>query len=181
MKHRLIVHLIVFAVATSLRAQEAPLKEQALPEIKAKILIPEGWYTKAGSEDGVTVYQISREKTESEDEAFRAGLILSVTNKVPDRASMRPSEYANDLLSSAQEEGDGPKLERTQEGPFQCFRVEYTIESDEGNIKVVNMAKANDDTGTLYFATWQSPEKEESQLKDVRERILASLAFDPTF
>ena len=59
--------------------------------------------------------------------------------------------------------------------------LEYTIESEEGNIKVINLAKANDSTGTLYFATWQSPEKEEahsslsrggSLLDEVRSLIL---------
>lgn len=177
MKHLL---LILFTVARVL-GEQAPLKEQALPAINAKILIPEGWFTKQESDDGVTVYQVSREKAENEEDVFSAGLILSVTNKVPDRASMKPSEYASDLLSSAQDEGDGAKLQRTEEGPFQCLRLEYTIESDQGNIKVINVAKANDSTGTLYFATWQSPEKEEPQLKELREAVLASMKFDPTF
>ena len=177
MKHLL---LILFTIASAL-GQQAALKEQALPAINAKILIPEGWFTKEESDDGVTVYQVSREKAENEEDVFSAGLILSVTNKVPDRASMKPSEYASDLLSSAQDEGDGAKLQRTEEGPFQCLRLEYTIESTEGNIKVINFAKANDSTGTLYFATWQSPEKEEPQLKELREAILASMKFDPTF
>jgi PsbP len=177
MKHLL---LILFTVASVL-GEQAALKEQALPAIKAKILIPEGWFTKEESDDGVTVYQVSREKAENEEDVFSAGLILSVTNKVPDRASMKPSEYASDLLSSAQDEGDGAKLQRTEEGPFQCLRLEYTIESDQGNIKVINLAKANDSTGTLYFATWQSPEKEEPQLKELREAVLASMKFDPTF
>lgn len=177
MKHLL---LILFTVASVL-GEQAALKEQALPAINAKILIPEGWFTKQESDDGVTVYQVSREKAENEEDVFSAGLILSVTNKVPDRASMKPSEYASDLLSSAQDEGDGAKLQRTEEGPFQCLRLEYTIESDQGNIKVINLAKANDSTGTLYFATWQSPEKEEPQLKELREAVLASMKFDPTF
>ena len=59
--------------------------------------------------------------------------------------------------------------------------IEYTIESDQGNIKVINLAKANDSTGTLYFATWQSPEQEEPQLEKLREAVLASLKFDPAF
>jgi len=177
MKHLL---LILFTIANVL-GEQAALKEQALPAINAKILIPEGWFTKEESDDGVTVYQVSREKAENEEDVFSAGLILSVTNKVPDRASMKPSEYASDLLSSAQDEGDGAKLQRTEEGPFQCLRLEYTIESDQGNIKVINVAKANDSTGTLYFATWQSPEKEEPQLKELREAVLASMKFDPTF
>ena len=177
MKHFL---LILFTIASVL-GEQAALKEQALPAINAKILIPEGWFTKEESDDGVTVYQVSREKAENEEDVFSAGLILSVTNKVPDRLSMKPSEYASDLLSSAQDEGDGAKLQRTEEGPFQCLRLEYTIESDQGNIKVINLAKANDSTGTLYFATWQSPEKEEPQLKELREAVLASMKFDPTF
>jgi hypothetical protein len=177
MKHLL---LILFTIASAMGQQPA-LKEQALPAINAKILIPEGWFTKEESDDGVTVYQVSRERAETEEDVFSAGLILSVTNKVPDRASMKPSEYASDLLSSAQDEGDDAKLQRTEEGPFQCLRLEYTIESTEGNIKVINLAKANDSTGTLYFATWQSPEKEEPQLKELREAVLASLKFDPTF
>jgi hypothetical protein len=177
MKHLL---LILFTTASVL-GQPAALKEQALPQINAKILIPEGWFTKEESDDGVTVYQVSREKAENEEDVFSAGLILSVTNKVPDRASMKPSEYASDLLSPAQDEGDGAKLQRTEEGPFQCLRLEYTIESDQGNIKVINVAKANDSTGTLYFAIWQSPEKEEPQLKELREAVLASMKFDPTF
>jgi hypothetical protein len=177
MKHFL---LILFTVASVL-GEQAALKEQALPAINAKILIPEGWFTKEESDDGVTVYQVSREKAENEEDVFSAGLILSVTNKVPDRASMKPSEYASDLLSSAQDEGDGAKLQRTEEGPFQCLRLEYTIESTEGNIKVINLAKANDRTGTLYFATWQSPEQEEPQLEKLREAVLASLKFDPAF
>lgn len=172
--------LILFTVASVLGEQPS-LKEEALPAIKAKILIPDGWFTKEGSEEGVTVYQISREKAENEGDVFSAGLILSVTTKVPDRAFMKPSEYASDLLSSAQDEGDAGKLQKTEEGPFQCLRLEYTIESEEGNIKVINLAKANDNTGTLYFATWQSPEKEEPQLKELREAVLSSIKFDPAF
>jgi hypothetical protein len=177
MKHLL---FILFA-ATSVLGQQPPLREQALPAIKAKMLVPDGWFMKEESDEGVFVYQISREKAESEGDTFSAGLILSVTTKVPDRASMKPSEYAGDLLSSAQDEGDDAKLQKTEEGPFQILRLEYKIESEDGNIKVVNLAKANDSTGTLYFATWQSPEKEEPQLKELCEAVLSSLVFDPAF
>src|SRR3977135_1549931 len=120
--------LVLFTTAATLGQQPA-FKEQALPAIKAKMLLPDGWFMKEESEDGVIVYQISREKAEAEGDIFNAGLILSVTTKVPDRASMKPSQYASDLLSSAQEEGDGAKLEKTEEGTLKFLRVEYTIES----------------------------------------------------
>ena len=177
MKH---VLLILFTTACVL-GEQAVLREHALPAVNAKMLIPEGWFTKQESDDGVTVCQISREKAENEEDVFSAGLIVSVTTKVPDRASMKPSEYAHDLLTSAQEEGEGAKLEKKQEGPLESLRLEYTIESEEGNIKVINLAKANDATGTLYFANWQSAEKEEPVLKSVREAVLSSIKLDPSF
>jgi hypothetical protein len=175
-------YLLLILMTTAIGWGEQPaLKEQALPAIKATMLVPEGWHIKEQSEDGVTVYQITREKAEAEGDIFSAGLILSVTTKVPDRASMKPSEYANDLLTSEHEEGDGAKLVKTEEGPLRCLRLDYTIESDQGNIKVVNLAKANDNTGTLYFATWQSPETEEPKLKELRESVLSSIKLDPSF
>jgi hypothetical protein len=177
MKHLLFLVL----TAATIFGQQPSLKEQALPAIKGSILLPDGWHMKEESEDGVIVYQIGPEKSENEEEIFSTGLILSVTTKVPDRASAKPSEYANDLLTSAQEESNGAKLEKTQEGPLECLRLEYTIESDEGNIKVINLAKANDSTGTLYFATWQSTEKDESVLKPIREAVLSSMKLDPSF
>ena len=70
---------------------------------------------------------------------------------------------------------------RRRRGRLESLRLEYTIESDEGNIKVINVAKANDATGTLYFATWQSPEKEDASLKPMRDAVLASMKFDPSF
>ena len=174
---------LLFLVLTAAMAfgQQPTLKEQALPAIKGSILLPDGWHLKEESEDGVIVYQMSRDKAESEEEIFSTGLILSVTTKVPDRASVKPSQYAHDLLTSAQEEGEGGKLEKTQEGPLESLRLEYTIESDEGNIKVINVAKANDATGTLYFATWQSAEKEDATLKPIRDAVLSSIKLDPSF
>ena len=175
-------YFVFLALTTAMAFGDPPaLKEQALPAVKGSILLPEGWHMKEESEDGVSVYQMSREKAEGEGEIFSAGLILSVTTKIPERASLKPSEYAKDLLTSAQEEGDGAQLVKTQEGPLECLRVEYTIESDEGNMRVINLAKANDATGTLYFATWQSPEKEEAALKPLRDAILSSIKVDPSF
>ena len=122
MKHLLIVHLIIVVVTTNLAAQQAALKEQAFPEIKAKMLIPEGWFTKGESEDGVTVYQISREKAESEDDVFSAGLILSVTKQsagprihATKRIRQRPA------LFSPGGRGTDPSWKEPRKDPFNAF------------------------------------------------------------
>ena len=76
---------------------------------------------------------------------------------------------------------DGGKLETSDEGDYKVFRSEYTIESDGGNVQVVNFAKANDKTGTLYFVSWQSPETDQEKLAPLREQILKSMKLDPAF
>ena len=72
-------------------ASNPPSKNKRCPQSTGSILLPDGWHLKEESEDGVIVYQVSREKAENEEEIFSTGLILSVTTKVPDRASVKPS------------------------------------------------------------------------------------------
>jgi len=167
--------LVILSAVLALSAVVAD--DHSLEAIKGSVFVPEGWFFKEHTEDGVSVYEVTREKVETDNDTFQAGLILTATPKIPDRASMKPSEYAEQLLTASQ---DTPPA-KSQEGPLQCLRSEYTIESDQGNIKTVSIAKANDKTGTLYFITWQSPAGEEDKMKELRERILGSLKLDPNF
>ena len=73
---------LVFTVAIAF-GQLRPLKEHALPAIKGSILLPDGWNLKEEAEDGVTVYQVSREKGESEEEIFSTGLISASPPRFP--------------------------------------------------------------------------------------------------
>jgi len=73
-------------------------------------------------------------------------------------------------------------LKKTVDGPWQIFRSGYKIDADDGgDVQIVNFAKANDQSGTLYFVTWQSPAAEEGKLAPVREAIISSLKLDPSF
>jgi hypothetical protein len=126
------------------------------------------------------VYQISREKAESEEEIFSTGLILSVTTQGA-RSCIDEAERIRAGPSYVSPGRNRVQTGKTKEGPLESLRLEYTIESDEGNIKVINVAKANDATGTLYFATWQSAEKEEAALKPIRDAVLSSIKLDPSF
>lgn len=172
--------LFLLVLTTCCVAGEPALTETPLPAIKGSLQLPQGWFVKEDASEGTFVYQITREKVESENDPFTAGLILSVTTKVPDRASMKPSEYAAELLSSTQEDGGG-ELKKSTDGPWQIFRTDYQIDADAGGIHMANYAKANDQTGTIYFVTWQSPANEEEKLAPVREAVLSSFKFDPAF
>lgn len=157
------------------RAEMPLLQKRDLPSVKASIELPEGWQVKEESEDGVAVFQVSRE--EPGGGASTAGFTLTVTTKIPERANMKASEYAKDLLGSSELD----HVKETEEEPWKCFSTEYAIEGDGGNVEVVNLAKANDQTGTLYFLSWQSREAEDVELGPLREKIFSSLKLDPGF
>lgn len=172
--------LAIFSLATVM-AEEPAVKEQALADIKATCQMPEGWFFSENTEDGVSVYQISKEKPAAEGETPAVGLILSATPKVTERAEMRPSAYAEELLSAAQDESGAKPMQKTDEGSLKCFRSEYTVEGDGGKVVVITIAKANDTSGTLYFFTWQNPEAEEATIAPIREKFLSSFKLDPAF
>ena len=171
--------LLSLVLASSAFAAEAPvLEEKPLPEIKGSITLPKEWFVKMDKEDDVVVYQFSREKPS--ETGFATGLILTVTPKVTERTEMKPSQYGVEMLSAMLEDG-APKIEPVKEGPIESYRAAHQIEGEAGNVEMINIAKANDGTGTLYFLTWQAPASEEENIKDLREKILASLKLDPAF
>ena len=48
-------------------------------------------------------------------------------------------------------------------------------------MRAVNIALSNDKSGTLYFFAWQSPLNESAEFEAIREKILSSAQFDPSF
>lgn len=170
---------ILLAAAPARPADPPPLVERALPEIKASVKIPEGWHVRQDSEDGVVVYQITRESTESDGGIFLVGFTLSVTPDVPGRLQMPPSQYAVDLLNFSVEEGG--TVDSVDKPPFKVITTAYSVEGEGGDVTVTDVATANDKTGTLYFLAWQNPKAEEAAVAPLREAVLGSLKFDPAF
>lgn len=176
---RLLLCPLLLALATSiLPAEEPVLKEHVFDGIGAKARIPESWHIREDSEEGVVVYQVTRDNISEQSGEFSVGFTLSMTPDVPSRAGMKASAYASDLLSFAVE--DGAKIVETEAPPFKIFRAEYAVDGDIGASEIVDLATANDTTGTLYFLAWQNPAAETSALAPLREQILSSFVFDPS-
>jgi len=159
-------------------AADPPLKELPLTAVKASMQIPEGWNVKEDNEEGVIVYQISREQVTESGGISSVGLTLSVTPDVPGRAQMSPSKYAAELLAFSVE--DGGVITESQSAPFHTLRTEYAVEGEAGHLRIVDVAIANDTTGTLYFLAWQAPDVEAKAVSELREKVIASLTFDPS-
>jgi hypothetical protein len=167
----------LFLVTGVVDADGPSLIEHTFEDIAAKARIPEGWHVNRDEEEGVVVYQVSRERPGSSGE-YLAGFTLSMTPDVPGRAGMKPGLYAEDLLSFAIEDGGG-EIVKGGEAPWSTFRAEYSIEGISGDLRILDYAVANDETGTLYFLAWQAPGSEAEDLNATREAVIRSLEFDP--
>ncbi len=168
--------LLLLLTAALAIAAEVPLGQHALEEVKGSVMIPEGWTSTKESEDGVFVYHFGKNENGS-----GPSITLSVTTKVADRTGQSPSEYAAALIEMSQEESPGSTVQKGDFQGLKSLRVEYDIESEAGQMHAVNVALANDRTGTLYFFAWQTPLGDSMELEALREKILASAEFDPEF
>ena len=165
------VAFVLLAAASALAA-EGPMQDHPLSEIKASIRIPAGWETKTESgEEGIIVYRFAR--TGGEGRGEQPSMTLSITTKVKDRTGQSPEAYAVALID------DDSRVVKGESNGLRSFRSEYDIALDSGKVHSVNVALANVKTGTLYFFAWQTPANEPAELEAVREKILASVRFDP--
>ncbi|MFZ4774696.1 MAG: hypothetical protein ACOYM3_04995 [Terrimicrobiaceae bacterium] len=170
---------LILLTAAAAFAGEVPLHEQLLPEVKGSIQIPEGWTSTTESDEGVFVYHLGKPNPSGEPDP--SSITLSVTTKVPDRTTQSPSQYASALIDMSQDEGPNSPIQKGLSNGLPSLRSEYDFESDKGKMRAVNIAIPNDKTGTLYFFAWQAPMEEPVEVEAIREKILASVKFDPSF
>ncbi|MFZ4597753.1 MAG: hypothetical protein ACOYNN_03835 [Terrimicrobiaceae bacterium] len=157
-------------------AGEVAMTDHPLPDVKASLQIPEGWTSTTESEDGVYVYHFSKGSADAS-----TSITLSVTTKVPDRTGQTPGEYAAALIDMSKDEGVTSNVLTGDFKGLKSLRSEYDFESDAGKMRAVNIALSNDKSGTLYFFAWQSPLNESAEFEAIREKILSSAQFDPSF
>lgn len=179
-----IIHVLIFmAAALALHAQQTEFTDKECPGIKSTLPLPKGWFfleiKNPDSPDAA--YVVAKEKVESEYDSFKTGLNVSAIKGVPAQTDMKPSEYAQTLMSEGQEKDETTKVETTDEPPFKVFKSTSVIDAEEGKITVITLLKANDTTGTLYRLTWQYPEAEEGQAMQIWNEMLKRMKIDPTF
>jgi len=167
---------ILFCSISLAFAGEVAMTDHPLTEVKGALQIPEGWTSTTESEDGVFVYHFGKGAADA-----ATSITLSVTTKVPERTGQTPGEYAAALIDMSKDEGVSANVLTGDFKGLKSLRSEYDFESDDGKMRAVNIALSNDKSGTLYFFAWQSPINESAELEAIREKILGSAQFDPSF
>lgn len=187
---RFLFFLLLIAVAASpARAQRynEPLGSvpagwtwQVLPEIKAAMPLPTGWFYKVTGEKGTPTYYLTPEATDDNDE-FQAGLSLQVVRKAKAKTGRPAADYAELLLMRT---GFGPgqqQLEKNAsvEGTFYKRTVRYRDAPPEAAARVVfQLALANAKTDTLYLLTFEAPEQDWPAAWRVGEKMIQGWVLD---
>ncbi|MCC3154835.1 hypothetical protein Q3A66_17110 [Hymenobacter sp. BT770] len=165
---------------TPLGTAPAGFRWQALPDIKAAMPLPEGWYYKADGQKGATTYFLTRDEI-GESGEFQPGASLNVVRKVKAKTGRQAADYAELLMLRT---GFGPgqqQLDKTSsvDGPFYKRAVRYREAPPEAEPRVVyQMALANAKTDTLYLLTFESPEKDWADAWKLGEVMLRELVLD---
>ena len=153
---------------------------QPLPESKAAVLLPAGWYYRAAGEKGAPTYYLTKEEI-GESNEFQTGLSLQVVRKAKAKTGRPAPEYA-ELLMMRTGFGQGKQqLEKSSvaDGPFYKRTVRYRDAPPEAEPQVVyQMALANAKTDTLYLLTFESPEKDWAEAWKLGEVMVRELVLD---
>lgn len=145
---------------------------QEIPELKAAILKPKGWFCKREEQKGTLAYFLTKEDIDKTGE-FQTGLTVNVFHLKKDPAIDR-GKYMIDQLANSKH---GEKWARDV-GPFREFGCLARDTDSSGTTVMQTLAVANPKTNTLYLFVFESPESEWDAAWKTGKQILDMLALD---
>jgi hypothetical protein len=163
-----------------LGAAPVGLHWQQLPEARAAMLLPDGWYYKSEGEKGDKTYFLTGDEIGDSGE-FQTGATLHVVRRVKARTRRPAATYAQDLMLRAGFGRHQQQLAKSTAttGAFQQHMVRYRETPPEAEPRVVyQLALANTRTDTLYLLTFESLEKDWPAAWQLGEQMVQRLVLD---
>jgi len=178
--------LSIFFVCTSVFATELPAPPNGYSwveceAIKGAFLKPSGWFFKQGTRGDAIGYFITKENIEVVG-SFQTGLTVNVIPDIPRKKQIQASSFAASYIKAVTENGEVFKKPWANSmGPFEAYGV-VVINRDakQGDFVTHNLAIANDQTGTLYLLTFESPLNQWDSSWEIAEPMLKMFLIDDT-
>ena len=145
---------------------------QEIPELKAALLKPDGWFFKQEENKGTRAYFITKEDIDRQGQ-FQTGLTVNVFHFKQDSAV----DHAQALIAQMAEEHHVSSQSR-RAGPFQEFACDLKDTDASGTIVMHALTVANPKTNTMYLFIFESPADSWDAAWKVGEQIMNSLALD---
>lgn len=163
------------------KTSESELKEREISEIHGRIALPVDWTLIPGKLLEGDVLLATREKITGESDPWTTGLSMTIDRNGAKDSGQKAGDYALGLAKEAAEKAgeEASPVKETRNGEFREFRFDFPVASDPP-LRITEVLRANDSTGTLAVILWQSPRDEAPKLEELRDRILSGLILDPT-
>ena len=146
---------------------------QEVPEIKAAVLKPQGWFFKREQQKDTLAYFITKENIDQSGE-FKTGLTVNVFRKLK---KSKATDQAKSMIAHLVDKYHVEPFER-KAGSFYELGCELKDTDATGTIVMRELAVANEKTNTLYLFVFESPEAEWNTASKVGEQIMDKLALD---
>jgi hypothetical protein len=178
--------LSIFFVCTSVFATDLPSPPNGYSwveckDIKGAFLKPSGWFFKQATQGDTIGYFITKENIEALG-SFETGLSVNVIPDIPRKKQIQASNFAAAYIKTAiQNREVFKKPWSTSMGPFEAYGVVLiNHDSKQGDFVTHNLAIANDQTGTLYLLTFESPLNQWNSSWEIAEPMLKMFLIDDT-
>ena len=148
---------------------------QQIPELKAAILRPDGWFFRQESDKGTLAYFITKEDIRVNGQ-FETGLTVNVFHLKQDSAV----DHAKALIDNMAAGKSGKTWSRPV-GAFQEFDCQFKDTDASGTIVMSALTVANPKTNTLYLFVFESPESDWDTAWKIGKPIMDTLAIDDDY
>jgi len=146
---------------------------QEVPDIKAAVLKPQGWFFKREQQKDTRAYFITNENIDQGGD-FKTGLSVNVFRKLK---KSKATDQAKSMIANLVDKYHVEPFER-KTGSFYELGCELKDTDESGTIVMRELAVANEKTNTLYLFIFESPEAEWNAASKVGEQIMDKLALD---
>ncbi|GAA4365110.1 hypothetical protein GCM10023185_35150 [Hymenobacter saemangeumensis] len=187
MRHLLTTAALLLAGSATAQKFDATLGEapagfhwQVLPQVKAAMLLPDGWYYKAEGDKAAMTYYLTQEAI-GETGEYQTGASLHVVRKVKSKTKQPAPTYAERLMMRT---GFGKGQQMLEKSPLALgdrarHWVRYRDAPPDAEVRIVyQLALANGKTDTLYLFTFESPEKEWAEAWLLGQQMVGEAVLD---
>jgi hypothetical protein len=164
--------LLLGASPTDMPTPPTGFAWQEIPELKAAVLRPSGWFFKREETKGTKAYFITKESIEDGGE-FQTGLTVNVFQHKKGSAVESAKVFIDQLAAKKHGEEWAKDV-----GPFKEFGCLTRDTDASGTTVVQTLMVANPKTNTLYLFIFESPEPSWDSAWKVGKTIFDSLILD---
>ena len=177
MKRPFLAGLVIACCLQRLHAIDLPKAPtgftwQEIPELKAALLKPNGWFFKQENGNGTIAYFITQENLSNSGE-FETGLTVNVFH-LKDNSAVARGKAMIDQMDTKHK----VKTETRAFGPFQEFACDLKDTDASGSIRMHALTIANPKTNTLYLFIFESPDSTWEAAWKLGQQIMNMLAID---